>query len=134
MQTSAEDKNIQIRANCEKEILLRADKNRLRQVLANLLDNAIKYTDPGGKVELEARCENGEALLSVKDTGTGIDQDELPKIWDRLYRSDKTRARKGIGLGLSLVRAIVRAHGGRVEATSSPGEGSVFTLHFPLVI
>jgi len=103
----------------------------MRQVLANLLDNAVKYTPRGGSIDLTARSEDGWVLIAVSDTGVGITADELPHIWDRLYRGDKSRSTRGLGLGLSLVRAIVEAHGGQVHAASTPGLGSRFELRLP---
>jgi signal transduction histidine kinase len=103
----------------------------MRQVVANLLDNAVKYTPPGGAIRIEARRDGPDAVLSVSDTGAGIPADELPRIWDRLYRGDKSRSERGLGLGLSLVKAIVEAHGGRVAVTSTPGNGSRFELTLP---
>jgi signal transduction histidine kinase len=103
----------------------------MRQVLANLLDNALKYTLGGGHVEIAARREGNDAVLTVTDTGVGIPPDELPHIWDRLYRGDKSRSTRGLGLGLSLVKAIVEAHRGRVDVESSPGSGARFELRLP---
>jgi signal transduction histidine kinase len=108
-----------------------ADRNRLRQVAANLLDNAIKYTPRGGRVEIEATRDGSDAILTVRDNGMGIAEEELPRIWDRLYRGDRSRSERGLGLGLSLVKAIVQAHGGRVEARSAPGQGSTFVARLP---
>jgi signal transduction histidine kinase len=127
----AEDKGVNLRVEAPDGLLVTADRNRLRQVIANLLDNAVKYTPPGGQVVARAREEPGEVAIEVTDTGPGIAPDDLPRIWDRLYRSDRSRSARGLGLGLSLVRAIVQAHGGRVDAHSAPGEGSTFTLHLP---
>jgi signal transduction histidine kinase len=104
----------------------------MRQVLANLLDNAIKYTDSKGKIHLTAELQSGEVVILIKDTGTGIVVEELPRIWERLYRSDTSRSKRGLGLGLSLVRAVVQTHGGRVEAHSEGlGAGSLFKITFP---
>jgi signal transduction histidine kinase len=99
--------------------------------VANLLDNAVKYTPAGGSIRIEARRDGPDALLSVSDTGIGIPADELPRIWDRLYRGDKSRSERGLGLGLSLVKAIVEAHGGKVAVTSTPEAGSRFELRLP---
>jgi signal transduction histidine kinase len=104
------------------------DPARFQQVLANLVDNAVKYTPPGGRVEISAASEGDSMLLRISDTGIGISADELPHIWDRLFRGDKSRAERGLGLGLSLVQAIVQAHGGTVEADSVPGQGSTFSV------
>ena len=101
-------------------------------MLANLLDNAIKYTPDGGRVEVSARSEGLDAVVSVRDSGIGITADELPHLWARLYRGDQSRTTRGLGLGLSLVKAIVEAHGGRVAVESTPGEGSRFDVRLPL--
>ena len=127
----AEERGVGIRTNVPSELVVDVDRNRMRQVLANLLDNAVKYTPAGGVVEIAAHRENGDAVLTVSDTGVGIPADELPRIWDRLYRGDKSRSTRGLGLGLSLVKAIVTAHGGRVDVQSRPGAGSTFELRLP---
>jgi signal transduction histidine kinase len=128
----AEDKSITISVNCAKDIGMTADRNRIRQVLANLLDNAIKYTPHGGTIFIGAYQEQEQTVILVRDTGIGILSDEVGKIWDRLYRGDKSRSEPGLGLGLSLVKAVVEAHKGRIEVDSEPGGGSVFTLYLPL--
>lgn len=107
------------------------DRNRMRQVLANLLDNAIKYTPGEGRITIDAARDGADAVLTVSDTGVGIPPTELPHIWDRLYRGDKSRSTRGLGLGLSLVKAIVEAHRGTVEVDSIPGQGSRFSLRLP---
>jgi heavy metal sensor kinase len=127
----AEDKGLAIEVRAPEGLHARADRNRLRQVVANLVDNAVKYTAAGGRVDLDAARKGGEVVVTVRDTGAGIAAEDLPRIWDRLYRGDKSRSERGLGLGLSLVRAVVQAHGGRVEVFSEPGRGSTFTLHLP---
>ena len=127
----AEDKNITISVNCAKNIAMTADRNRMRQVLANLVDDAIKYTPSGGSISIDAYHEQDQTVILVKDTGVGIPPEDIPKIWDRLYRGDKSRSQPGLGLGLSLVKAVVEAHKGRIEVHSVPGGGSAFTLYFP---
>lgn len=127
----AEEKDIAISTKGPGDLSIQVDRNRMRQVLANLLDNAIKYTSKGGTVELTGSAGLLEVTISVKDSGIGIAPDELSRIWERLYRSDASRSQRGLGLGLSLVKAIVEAHGGRVSVQSVPGTGSVFTVHFP---
>lgn len=107
------------------------DRQRLRRALANLVDNAVKYTPAGGRVALTTGRTGGEAWVRVRDTGPGIAPGELPRIWDRLYRSERTRHERGLGLGLGLARAVAEAHGGRVVAESAVGEGSTFTLVVP---
>jgi signal transduction histidine kinase len=127
----AEEKNISIETNFPKELSLTADRIRLRQVIANLLDNATKYTPSGGRVDIEALQKQDHVVVSVRDTGIGITAEELPRIWDRLYRGDRSRHQRGLGLGLTLVKAIVQAHGGYIEVSSALGIGSNFVIHFP---
>ncbi len=103
----------------------------MRQVLANLLDNALKYTPEGGTVAIAVRNEPGRAVVSFHDTGIGIPAEEQDKIWARLYRGDKSRSQRGLGLGLSLVKAVAEAHGGQITVASKPGEGATFTVMLP---
>jgi signal transduction histidine kinase len=136
----AEDKRVSVSVSTSgapgDDVTVSADRDRLRQVFANLLDNALKYTPAGGQVAitLEKRDDRGAGggaeggAVIVRDTGIGITLEDLPRIWDRLYRGDRSRAERGLGLGLSLVRAYVRAHGGQVSAESTPGQGSTFTV------
>jgi signal transduction histidine kinase len=127
----AQDKSIRVTTAVPSNLIVRADRNRLRQVLVNLLDNAIKYTPSGGRVEISAKSGGDEVVITVKDTGEGIPTEEVPRIWERLYRGDKSRSQRGLGLGLSLVRAIINAHGGGIEVQSTVGKGSNFTIHLP---
>jgi signal transduction histidine kinase len=127
----AEDKGITQTTEVSVELVCFADRNRLRQVLANLLDNALKYTPARGKVKISAYSEAGGVAIVCQDSGIGIFEEDVPKIWDRLYRADKSRSQRGLGLGLSLVRAFINAHGGRAEVQSTPGQGSTFTVHLP---
>lgn len=127
----AEEKHIAITGSYPPELSVTADAARLRQALANLLDNAVKYTPAGGRIEVAASAQGREKLVVIRDTGVGISPEELPKIWDRLYRGDKSRSQRGLGLGLSLVRAIIQAHGGRVEVASEVGAGSLFRVYLP---
>jgi signal transduction histidine kinase len=127
----AEERGVEIRTNVPATLAAEVDRNRMRQVLANLIDNAVKYSASGGVVEIAAHRDKRDAVVTVSDTGVGIPADELPRIWDRLYRGDKSRSTRGLGLGLSLVKAIVAAHGGTVSVRSRPGEGSTFELHLP---
>lgn len=128
----AEDRGLTIEASCPEDLYVYVDSRRIRQALANLVDNAVKYTDVGGRILLEAKPSDHEAIISVSDTGSGIHSDDLPRIWERLYRSSNVQTKKGIGLGLSLVRAIIQSHGGAVEASSEVNKGSIFTIHLPL--
>jgi signal transduction histidine kinase len=127
----AEQKGVQLSARLPEPVQMAGDRNRLAQAIANLLDNAVKYTPPGGQVIVAVAASNGGAVVRVTDTGIGIAPDDLPHIWKRLYRADRSRSERGLGLGLSLVQAIAVAHGGRVSVESAPGRGSVFTLHLP---
>ena len=114
------------------DLVVSGDRTRLEQVAANLIDNAVKYTPPGGRVDAEVQRDGPCALLRVRDTGAGIPQNEVPRIWDRLFRGDTSRSERGLGLGLSLVKAIAAAHGGTVDVATEPGQGSTFTVSLPL--
>ena len=127
----AEDKSIAVETSMEPGLIVRADRDRLRQVVANLLDNALKYTPAGGRVHIRGAREGSDIRFDVADTGPGIPEHDLPRIWERLYRGDQSRAERGLGLGLSLVRAIVQAHRGTVEVAASPGQGATFTIRLP---
>ncbi|HXT11066.1 MAG TPA: HAMP domain-containing sensor histidine kinase [Candidatus Angelobacter sp.] len=129
----ADERKVTVRdelpAACEAEV----DRNRTRQVFANLLDNALKYTPPGGSVTISVQDEPERAAVHFRDTGIGIPEEEKDKIWTRLYRGDKSRSERGLGLGLSLVKAIVEAHKGHVGVESSNGNGSDFVVTLPKV-
>jgi signal transduction histidine kinase len=112
-------------------LIVDADRPRLEQVAANLIDNAVKFTPSGGRVDVRVSRADSAARLDVQDTGPGIPPQELPRIWDRLFRGDLSRSERGLGLGLSLVRAIVQAHGGDVSVESVPGQGATFTVSLP---
>jgi signal transduction histidine kinase len=127
----AQEKNITVSAAIDPAGLVTADRNRLQLLLSNLLDNAIKYTPEGGRVEIGATFDPGAARITVRDTGIGIAPEDLPRIWERLYRGDKSRSQRGLGLGLSLVKAFVEAHGGTVAAAAVPEGGSLFTVTLP---
>jgi signal transduction histidine kinase len=128
----ADAKGVTLTADTPADVVVMADRTRLEQVAANLIDNAVKYTPSGGRVDVQVRREVDAAVLSVKDTGPGIPPDELPRIFDRLFRGDTSRTERGLGLGLSLVKAIVEAHGGTVEVVSEVGRGSTFSVSLPL--
>ncbi len=134
MNLLAEDKQIQVTRAGSKGVWVEGDRARLKQVIVNLLDNAIKYTPAGGAVTLSVNARDGRAILEVTDTGMGIPPQVLPKVFDRFFRVDQARSREqgGAGLGLSIVKSICAAHHGRVEATSTPGEGSCFHVELPL--
>jgi two-component system phosphate regulon sensor histidine kinase PhoR len=113
-----------------KKIEVYGDKERLRQVLINLIDNALKYNIPGGWVKVKYENLDSSVRISVEDSGVGIPQDHLPRIFERFYRVDKERSREagGTGLGLAIVKHIIEAHGNKVEVQSEVGKGSVFSF------
>ena len=127
----AEERKIVVRTELTSPCVANVDRTRLRQVFANLLDNAIKYTPEKGVVSVAVRAEPGAAVAVFGDTGVGIPAEELDKIWTRLYRGDKSRSQRGLGLGLSLVKAVVEAHGGKVTVTSKLNQGSEFIVRLP---
>jgi signal transduction histidine kinase len=128
----ADTRGIRLVADIGADVVVNGDRVRLEQVGANLVDNAVKHTPAGGQINVEVQRDRDRALMRVRDTGSGIPADELPRIWDRLFRGDTSRADRGLGLGLSLVKAVVEAHGGSVGVTSEPGRGSTFTVSLPL--
>ena len=130
----AEDKAISLVANPGEPVFVRGDSSRLKQVIVNLVDNAIKYTLPGGQVKVSVRAEDSQAVLEVKDNGIGIPKRDLPHIFERFYRVDKARSREqgGAGLGLSIVKSICAAHGAEVQAASEEKQGTTFTVRLPL--
>jgi signal transduction histidine kinase len=129
----ADEKKVTVRTElpqmCEAEV----DRKRIRQVFANLLDNAIKYTPANGQVTISVQDAPDFTTAHFRDTGIGIPGDEQDKIWTRLYRGDKSRSERGLGLGLSLVKAIVEAHRGHVSVTSKPDAGSDFAVALPKI-
>ena len=129
---AAEAKGVTVAVKDAPALFLRADALRLRQVIGNLVDNAIKYTPEGGRVEIETVKKDDQALLIVRDSGIGIPIGEAKRIWERLYRGDKSRSQRGLGLGLSLVKAVVEAHRGFVDVKSDSQTGSIFSLCLPL--
>jgi signal transduction histidine kinase len=128
---AAEAKGAKLEVREAPGVEFEGDRVRLRRALANLVDNAFKYLGPGHSVVLSAEKTDHEILLRVQDDGLGISPEDLPRIWDRLFRADRSRSAPGMGLGLSLVKAIAEAHGGRAEAESTPGRGSTFLLRLP---
>ena len=129
----AEEKGIAINKAYPDPCPASVDPARMRQVFGNLLDNAIKYTPEGGNVTVRAWSEASGVLVQFADSGMGISLAEQGKIWERLYRGDKSRSQRGLGLGLSLVKAIVEAHGGQATVRSEPDRGSEFTVRLPTV-
>ena len=134
MSLLAEDKNISIACDANQAVFVEGDSARLKQVVVNLLDNAIKYTPENGAIQLHVRAMNGHAVLEVEDNGVGISPEALPHIFERFYRIDQIRSGdfEGAGLGLSIVKAICSAHGAEIETTSRLSRGSCFRVKFPL--
>jgi signal transduction histidine kinase len=130
-QYAAEEKGVALTITPGGLLPVTADADRMRQVLANLLDNAVKYTPPGGHVKVSSARAGNAVSVSVSDSGEGISPEDIPRIFDRLYRADKSRSQRGLGLGLSLVRAVLFAHGGSIDVQSVPGAGSRFTFTLP---
>jgi heavy metal sensor kinase len=134
MNLLAEDKGISVLCEAKQPVPVEGDRARLKQVVVNLLDNAIKYTSGGGKIHLRVARQNGHALLDVEDNGIGIPVEALPHVFERFFRVDKARSRDqgGAGLGLSIVKSICTAHGAEVQVESAPGKGSRFRVTLPL--
>jgi len=133
-QISAREKNITIELNCPEDLKAGINPPFLENAITNLLDNAIKYSDEGSKVMLDAQKKSTEIVISVIDFGCGIPKEHIPRIFERFYRVDKARSRKlgGTGLGLAIVKHIVKAHSGDIQVQSEPGKGSTFSIHLPL--
>jgi heavy metal sensor kinase len=134
MSLLAEDKNITVVCEAAPHVIVEGDRARMKQVVVNLLDNAIKYTPNGGRVLLKISRDASEAILDVADNGVGIPAEALPHMFKRFFRVDDSRSREqgGAGLGLSIVKSICNAHGAAVEVSSTPGEGSRFRVRQPL--
>ncbi len=129
-----EEKDINLHVNFPDEILVYVDPGRIQQVIRNLIDNAITYSDEEGEIEIAAETRDKEVKISVKDNGLGIPENDVPHVFDRFYRVDSSRSREtgGSGLGLTIAKEIVEAHGGTIEVNSSEGEGTEFTFTLPL--
>src|SRR6185369_2730579 len=132
MQLQAERADLNLRVECANDLPnVQIDSQRLEQVLVNLIHNAVKFTHPGGEIVLFADAGIGEVRFAVRDTGVGIPVDEVPRIFERFYRVDKSRTGNGTGLGLSIAKHIVEAHGGKIWVESREGEGSTFYFTIP---
>lgn len=129
---AAEDKSISIETDIAEDITITGDEAMIIRILLNLVDNAVKYGKEGGKITLSLEAEGDYAVCAVEDDGIGISEEDLEKIWERFYRVDASRSEEGAGLGLAMVAALTKAHGGEVGVTSKPGEGSKFTVSFPI--
>ncbi len=131
-QPIAEDKSVGLNYSLKGQTFLFGDRRMLQRMLSNILDNAVKYTPPGGKIEVSlTESKSGAVMVSVSDTGVGISEADLLHIFERFYRCDRSRSQPGTGLGLSLARALVRAHGGDITVTSTVNQGSIFTITLP---
>lgn len=130
--TMAEDKGLTLDCETAENCEILGDVRSIQRMLSNLLDNAIKYTDSGGKVRVAVpECTENSTAITVKDTGIGISPEDVPRIFERFYRCDRSRSQAGTGLGLSLAMAIAQAHGGDIAVASRPGLGSTFTVTLP---
>jgi signal transduction histidine kinase len=129
----AEERGIEIKTSLSEECYADIDPNRMRQAFANLIDNAVKYTEPGGTVEVDCHRVVDGVRVTIRDNGIGIPLAEQGRIWDRLYRGDKSRSQRGLGLGLSLVKAVVEAHAGMISVWSEIGKGSEFAVFLAAV-
>ena len=109
-----------------------ADGARIEQVLVNLIHNAIKFTLPGGRINISVKAEHDKLIVSVSDTGVGISEDDLPRVFERFYKADRARAGGGTGLGLAIAKHVVEAHGGRIWVESAEGRGATFSFSIPL--
>ena len=136
LRPAAKSKNITLswrRSGTADLYAIRGDETQLTSMFANLVENAVKYTPPGGRVDVEGESSEREVLVRVSDTGIGIPQGSLPRIFERFYRVDKARSKEtgGTGLGLSIVRHVAEKHGGTVSVESTVGEGTTFTVRLP---
>ncbi|MFO3796371.1 MAG: sensor histidine kinase, partial [Anaerolineales bacterium] len=133
----AQNKKIQLELNEIEQVQIRGDRDRLKQVLLNLVSNAIQYTPSGGKITLSLQRSGQQARLVVRDTGPGISPEDLPHIFERFYRAEKSRTRSGqgggFGLGLSIAKWIVDHHNGYIQVESRLGEGTTFIVWLPIL-
>lgn len=130
----AEENGVEVRLETVDQVWLRLDRTRISQVWANLLDNAIKYGREGGWVKISVRVDGSYGVVVFEDNGIGISENEQGRIWERLYRGDRSRSRKGLGLGLNYVRAVLEAHGGAISVSSVLHESSRFEVRLPLMV
>lgn len=129
----AEDKNLKFTCDAAGPLRVSGDQRLIQRMIANLIDNAIKYTSAGGTVKVAVHRQNDHSVvITVKDSGIGISDQDLPHIFERFYRCDPSRSEAGIGLGLSFARAVARAHGGDITVSSIPDQGSTFAVTLPM--
>jgi two-component system phosphate regulon sensor histidine kinase PhoR len=135
MASKAEDEKIQVQVEtAEGSPVLEADRDKIKQVILNLVSNAIKYNRPNGTVVLRAETSDSEMVITVKDTGMGIPEEALPHLFTKFYRVREHESRSsGTGLGLSICKQIINGHGGRIEVKSRVGVGTAFTVYIPRV-
>lgn len=126
------ERSITVEGAVESGVYVWGDETMLIRILLNLVDNALKYGKPGGHAVLSLKADGSWACCTVKDDGIGIKEEDLPKIWQRFYRVEESRSEEGSGLGLAMVEAMVKAHGGTIEAFSIYGKGSEFSIKLPL--
>ncbi|AKL93988.1 signal transduction histidine-protein kinase BaeS [Clostridium aceticum] len=128
-----QDKRIKIDSNIQKDVQINGDKDKIKQALINVLSNALKFTNPGGSVNVDLVKEKGMIKITIDDTGIGIDGNEIPYIFERFYRSDESRSRKtgGAGIGLTITKNLIEAHGGKITVESEKGKGSKFSIILP---
>lgn len=126
----AEEQEVAIHFTPQPDLVILADRQRISQVWANLLDNAIKYN--GAEITISTRRQDNMAQIRIQDNGMGISENELNHIWNRLFRGDRSRSKPGLGLGLTLVRAMVNSHNGTIEVNSTLNQGTIFTVKLPL--
>jgi two-component system phosphate regulon sensor histidine kinase PhoR len=134
MEIQANRAGLQVKFECPTDMPdIYADPDRVEQVLVNLLHNAIKFTPPGGMITVSAYHDPGRVVFRVSDSGVGIAQADLERIFERFYKSDRARSSGGTGLGLSIARHIIESHGGKIWAESTPGSGSIFFFSIPTI-
>jgi two-component system phosphate regulon sensor histidine kinase PhoR len=133
MRPQAESKQVTITTDFNSNLpVIKIDKDRIRQTLTNLVHNAIKFNNPGGKVTISTTFHNESAIVSVSDTGMGISKEDLPHIFERFYKADKARSQGGSGLGLAIAKHTIQAHGGNISVKSEEGKGTTITFDLPL--
>jgi signal transduction histidine kinase len=134
MRSLADERGIALDVSAAPELRVLGSREQLRQLVVILVDNALRYTGEGGRVEVDVARRDGSAVMAVTDTGIGIPSASLTHVFERFYRADDARTRDsgGVGLGLAIAQKLVDEHGGRIAAESTPGEGSTFTVTLPL--
>jgi two-component system phosphate regulon sensor histidine kinase PhoR len=133
MRIQAERSGLSLTVECPDDLpAVNVDRSRMEQVLVNLIHNAIKFTPPGGSIQVRAWAQDRDVVLAIADTGMGIADEDLQRIFERFYKADRARSGGGTGLGLSIARHLVESHGGRIWAESEVGKGSTFFISIPI--